>query len=185
VLKKVEQTSIQPKTDLTGHNVEEMKRQTEQTAKDNFPILEFHDKIMKAFHAGIDKIPAASALIENLTGAMQLYVFSILAPYLKPILERTKAELAAGSGGVLAASERAQSDPTHSVPPKDYFTNSLNPVAGRVAPAIVSFADHLIVSAWDGSSRGPRQIIDEIHYLALRDEKKAGQHAMFEDVKQW
>jgi len=84
--------------------VEEMKPQTEQTATDIFPILEFHHKVMKAFQAGIDNIPGASALIENLTGAMQIYVFTILAPYGKPILERAKAELAAGSGCVLAAS---------------------------------------------------------------------------------
>ena len=129
---------------LGCYRLEEMKRQTEQTVKDNFPILEFHDKVMKAFQAGIDKIPGDSALMENLTGAMQIYVFSILAPYIKPILERTKAELAAGSGGVLAASERAQfkvfedencSDPTHSVLSKDHFTNILNPVAGRGASA--------------------------------------------------
>jgi len=46
--------------------------------------------------------------MENLNGAMQIYVFSILAPYVKLILKRTKAELAASSGCVLAASERAQ-----------------------------------------------------------------------------
>ena len=53
-------------------------------------------------------MPGASALMENLTGAMQIYVVSILAPYVKPILGKTKAELAAGSVGVLAASQLAQ-----------------------------------------------------------------------------
>jgi len=134
----MEQASIQPKTDITGYNVEEMKRQTEQTVMDIFSILEFHNTIMKAFQAGIDKIPEASALMENLTCGMQIYVFSILAPYVKPILERTKVELAAGSGCVLAASQRAQfkvfedenySDPTDSVVSKDHFTNILNLVA--------------------------------------------------------
>jgi len=57
---------------------------------------------MKAFKVGIDKIPGASTLMENLTSVMQIYIFSILAPYVKQILERTKVELAACSGGVLA-----------------------------------------------------------------------------------
>ncbi|CUS14189.1 unnamed protein product [Tuber aestivum] len=196
--KKLERTSIQPKMDVAGYDMEEMKRQTEQTVKDIFPILEFHDKVIKAFQTGIDKIPGASALMENLTGAMQIYVFSILAPYIKPILERTKAELAAGSGGVLAASEKAQfevfedencSDPTHSILSKDHFTNILNPVAGRVASATISFAVPLVVSAWDDSNKDTRQIIDDIlqvfHHPALKDENRAGQHAMFEAVKKW
>jgi len=90
---------------------------------------------MKAFQAGIDKVPGASPLMENLTAAMQIYAFSILAPEVKPILERTKAELAAGSGGVLAASERAWfkvfehancSDPTLSLISKHDFTSIHN-----------------------------------------------------------
>jgi len=87
---------------------------------------------MKAFQAGIDKVPGASPLMENLTAAMQIYAFSILAPKVKLILERTKAELAAGSGGVLAASELAPfkvfqhkncSDPTLSLISKHHFTS--------------------------------------------------------------
>jgi len=165
----MEQASIQPKTDIAGYNAEEMKRQTEQTVMDIFSIyLEFHNKVIKAFQARIDKIPKASALMENLTGGMQIYIFSILAPYVKRILERTKAELAAGSGCVLAPSQRAQfnvfedancSDPTHSILSKDYFTNILNLVAGGVASAAVSFAVPLIVSAWEDRSRDPARLL--------------------------
>jgi len=163
----MELASIQPKTDIAGYNVEEMKHQTEQTAKDIFPILGFHDKVMKAFQAGIDKIPGASALMENLTGAMQIYIFIILVPYVNRILERIKAEPAASSGGILAAPEPAQfkvfedencSDPTHSVLSKDHFTNIPYPVAGRVASAPVSFAVPLIFSAYDDSSRDPARL---------------------------
>jgi len=38
VRKEMEQTSSQPKTDIAGYTVEEMKRQTEQSVKDIFPI---------------------------------------------------------------------------------------------------------------------------------------------------
>jgi len=36
--KKIKQSSIQPRTDIAGYNVEEIKRQTEQAVKDIFRI---------------------------------------------------------------------------------------------------------------------------------------------------
>lgn len=198
--KQMEQASISDNssTKIAGMDVEQLKNQAAQTMKEIYPIMEFHDKVMKAMQQGIDKIPGASELLENLTGAMQIFVFSILAPYVKPILLRVKTELAAGSGGVLQASENAQfvvfddgnsSDPTHSVLSKDHFTNLLNPVAGRVASEAVKFATPLIVSAWEDTNRDPNQICDEIlqvfHHPALRDEGRQGQRAMFEAVQSW
>lgn len=183
---------------IAGMDVNELKTQAAQTMKEIYPIMEFHDKVMKAMSQAIDKIPGASELLENLTGAMQIFIFSMLAPYVKPILNRVKTELAAGSGGVLQASENAQfnvfddvnsSDPTHSVLSKDHFTNILNEVAGRVATESVKFAVPLIVSGWEDSNRDANQICDEIlqifHHPALRDENKQGQRAMFEVVQNW
>lgn len=199
--KKLEQTSISDGGDgrkVAGMDVGQLKTQAAQTMKDIYPVLEFHDKVMKAMQKGIDKIPGASDLLENLTGAMQIFVFSILAPYVKPILMRVKTELAAGSGGVLTASENAQfnvfddgnsSNPTHSVLSKDHFTNLLNPIAGRVASEVVKFATPLIVSAWEDPNRDANQICDEIlqvfHHPALRDGGKQGQRAMYEAVENW
>ncbi|RPB08965.1 Het-C-domain-containing protein [Morchella conica CCBAS932] len=183
---------------IAGMDVNELKTQAAQTMKEIYPIMEFHDKVMKAMSQAIDKIPGASELLENLTGAMQIFIFSMLAPYVKPILNRVKTELAAGSGGVLQASENAQfnvfedgnsSDPTHSVLSKDHFTNILNEVAGRVATESVKFAVPLIVAGWEDSNRDANQICDEIlqifHHPALRDENKQGQRAMFEVVQNW
>jgi hypothetical protein len=185
-------------TRIAGMDVNELKTQAAQTMKEIYPIMEFHDKVMKAMSQAIDKIPGASELLENLTGAMQIFIFSMLAPYVKPILNRVKTELAAGSGGVLQASENAQfnvfedgnsSDPTHSVLSKDHFTNILNEVAGRVATESVKFAVPLIVAGWEDSNRDANQICDEIlqifHHPALRDENKQGQRAMFEVVQNW
>lgn len=197
--KQLEQTSISDNgRKVAGMDVGQLKTQAAQTMKDIYPVLEFHDKVMKAMQKGIDKIPGASELLENLTGAMQIFVFSILAPYVKPILLRVKTELAAGSGGVLQASENAQfnvfddgnsSDPTHSVLSKDHFTNLLNPIAGRVASEAVKFATPLIVSAWEDNDKDSNQICDEIlqifHHPALRDSGKQGQRAMYETVENW
>lgn len=199
--KKLEQTSISDGGSgrkIAGMDIGQLKTQAAQTMKDIYPVLEFHDKVMKAMQKGIDRIPGASDLLENLTGAMQIFVFSILAPYVKPILARVKTELAAGSGGVLTASENAQfnvfddgnsSNPTHSVLSKDHFTNLLNPIAGRVASEVVKFATPLIVSAWEDPNRDANQICDEIlqvfHHPALRDGGKQGQRAMYETVENW
>lgn len=198
--KQLEQTSISDggSGKIAGMDVGQLKTQAAQTMKDIYPVLEFHDKVMKAMQKGIDKIPGASELLENLTGAMQIFVFSILAPYVKPILARVKTELAAGSGGVLQASENAQfnvfddansSNPTHSVLSKDHFTNLLNPIAGRVATEVVRFAAPLIVSAWEDPNKDANQICDEIlqvfHHPALRDGGKQGHRVMYETVENW
>lgn len=198
--KQLEQTSISDggSGKIAGMDVGQLKTQAAQTMKDIYPVLEFHDKVMKAMQKGIDKIPGASELLENLTGAMQIFVFSILAPYVKPILARVKTELAAGSGGVLQASENAQfnvfddansSNPTHSVLSKDHFTNLLNPIAGRVATEVVKFAAPLIVSAWEDPNKDANQICDEIlqvfHHPALRDGGKQGHRVMYEAVENW
>lgn len=198
--KQLEQTSISDSSSgkVAGMDIGQLKSQAAQTMKDIYPVLEFHDKVMKAMQKGIDRIPGASELLENLTGAMQIFVFSILAPYVKPMLARVKTELAAGSGGVLQASENAQfnvfddgnsSNPTHSVLSKDHFTNLLNPIAGRVATEVVKFATPLIVSAWEDTGKDANQICDEIlqifHHPALRDGGKQGQRVMYETVENW
>ena len=176
--------------------MEEIKRQTEQAVKDIFPILEFHDKVMKCFQGGIDKIPGASALMENLTSVMQIYIFSILAPYVKPILERTKVSWLPALA-VFWRSEWAQFkvfedenclDSTHSADSNDHFTSILNLVAERVASATVPFAIPLIVNARGDSNSDPHKITDKkpqvFHHQAPRDENQAGQRPMLEAVKQ-
>ncbi|KAF8429678.1 heterokaryon incompatibility protein Het-C-domain-containing protein [Tirmania nivea] len=180
----------------SNQTIEQIRERARTTAKEIYPILEFHDKVMKAITEGIDKIPGAAELMENLAGAMQIYIFSVLAPYITPILEQVKAELATGSEGILQASEKGQyvvfndddsSNPTHSMLSKDHFTNVLNEPAGRVASEVVRFVVPQITAAWDDDTIDANGVCDEVlqvlHHPALRS--KEGQERMFEVVRQW
>jgi len=191
-----QKASIAPGAKKATMSAEDVKRQAAQTVKDIYPILEFHDKVMKAITQGIEKIPGAEELLENLSGAMQIFIFSVLSPYVVPILDRVKVELSAGSAGILQSSEKGQyvvfnddnsDNPTHSMLSKDHFTNVLNEVGGRVASEIVRFAVPQITAAWDNKDLDANGVVDEIlqvlHHPALR--RGEGQLRMFEVVKSW
>ncbi|CZS97058.1 related to Het-c protein [Rhynchosporium agropyri] len=187
-----------PNASLGGVNIEEAKAQAQQTLKDMYPILEFHDQVMKGVTEVISKVPGLDDLLENMTGALQIFVFSLLAPYVTPIIAHARVELKSTSEGVLKTSEKGQyevfendtcTDPTHSMLSKDHFSNVLNTIAGQIACATVKFAVPRIVDSWSDESKDVRQTIDDIlqvfHHPALRDENREGQKAMFETVKNW
>jgi len=189
---------MEAKGNISSSNptIDQIRERACTTAKEIYPILEFHDKVMKAITEGVDRIPGAAELMENLAGAMQIYIFSVLAPYIAPILEQVKAELATGSEGILQASEKGQyivfndddsSNPTHSMLSKDHFTNVLNEPAGLVASEVVRFVVPHITAAWDDDSIDANGVCDEVlqvlHHPALRS--KEGQERMFEVVRQW
>jgi len=96
------------------------------------PFLEWHDKIMKAINEVLESIPGLTALVEKLSEAVSVFVFSLLAPYILPIVAQAKDELANGSGEVIGEARAKQfivfedhysSDPTHSMLSKDHFTS--------------------------------------------------------------
>ncbi|KAH9219313.1 heterokaryon incompatibility protein Het-C-domain-containing protein [Leptodontidium sp. 2 PMI_412] len=187
-----------PNASLGGVNIEEAKAQALQTLQDMYPILEFHDQVMKAVTEVISKVPGLDELLENMSGALQIFVFSLLAPYVTPIIAQARVELKSTSEGVLKTSEKGQyevfendscTDPTHSMLSKDHFSNVLNTIAGKIACATVKFTVPRIVDSWSDEGKDVRQTIDDIlqvfHHPALRDENREGQNAMFETVKQW
>lgn len=191
---KAEESNQRPldsNVSLGGMNIEEAKEMAQQTLKDMYPILEFHDQIMKG-------VPGLDELLENMSGALQIFIFSLLAPYVRPIISQARVELKTTSEGVLKSSEKGQyevfenegcTDPTHSMLSKDHFSNVLNSVAGQVACTIVKFVAPRIVDSWDDVGKDIRQVIDDIlqvfHHPALRDDNREGQKAMFEAVKAW
>lgn len=76
------------------------------------------------------------AIVEKLSEAVSMFVFSLLAPFILPIIRQVNTELKTGSSEVIASSEAAQhivfehdysSDPTHSMLAKDHFTNVFSP----------------------------------------------------------
>lgn len=49
-------------------------------------ILSFRDSFMKKIEVTIDRIPGLNSLVEKLTNSINVFVFTTLEPYMKPIL---------------------------------------------------------------------------------------------------
>jgi hypothetical protein len=103
---------------------------------------------VKAINATIAKIPGLEALVEKISETLTLFILSLLAPFVRPIIDKVSQSLKMGSTGVINASKDQQygpwndpscTDPTHSMLSKDHFSNILNPVAGRVAATVLQY----------------------------------------------
>jgi hypothetical protein len=96
------------------------------------PAIEFHDELMKSISEAIEKIPILPQMIEQLEEQLSVWVFSIMAPLVVPVLQQVKNELRTGSTEIIESSKNEQlivfnddrcSDPTHSMLSKDHFSN--------------------------------------------------------------
>lgn len=104
----------------------------EGVKRDIMPFLEWHDNIMKKINEVLETIPGLTALVEKLSEAVSIFVFSLLAPFILPIVQQVKGELAGGSSEIIGSAKAKQfvvfndhnsSDPTHSMLSKDHFTS--------------------------------------------------------------
>jgi len=111
---------------------EAFTRQMQQVAKEIYPIIQWHDEIMQSITEAIDKIPVLPDLIENIENEINIFVFSLLAPFVVPIINQIKTELNTGSSEIIQSSKDKQlivfhddrsTDPTHSMLSKDHFSN--------------------------------------------------------------
>lgn len=103
---------------------EEFTQSVDALTQQIYPIMEFHDQLMKSISEAIDKIPVLPDLIEEVQNQISIFVFSLLAPFVLPIISQMKEELATGSSEVIQSSKDQQlvvfnddssSDPTHSM----------------------------------------------------------------------
>ena len=115
---------------------------------DTMVPLSFLTIIVKAINATIAKIPGLEALIQKISETLTLFILTLLAPFVRPIINKVSQSLKMGSTGVINASQDQQygpwndpscTDPTHSMLSKDHFTNILNPLAGRVAATVLQY----------------------------------------------
>lgn len=111
---------------------EEFTRYVQQIFQQVMPAIEFHDDIMKSITEAIEKIPVLPKMIEQLEDQLSVFVFSIIAPFVVPLIDQIKNELRTGSDEIIDSSEKEQhnvfyddssSDPTHSMLSKDHFSN--------------------------------------------------------------
>lgn len=188
---------------ITPKEPEAFTEQIGELVKQIYPIMEFHDEIMQSIAEFIEKIPILPDLIEEVQNQVTVFVFSLLAPYVLPILSQVKSELETGSSEVIASSRDKQhivfnddecTDPTHSMLSKDHFSNILNEPAGRVASATIAWAVPQIVRCWDGEA-DPETVISTIidgvfhHPACVRaarsQEAGRGREIMFNTVAEW
>ncbi|KAI4089020.1 MAG: hypothetical protein LQ344_005681 [Seirophora lacunosa] len=169
-----------------------------KTAAQIYPILEFRDKVVRAISATIEKIPGLEALVEKITERLTLFVLSLLAPFIRPIINAVSAQLKAGSSTVVDASGRHQyepwtdpacSDPTHSLLSKDHFSNILNEPAGKLAVAILTYVAPRVLYAWQHPDIPLDQVLHDVervfHHPAARDRGCEVHNTMFAVVERW
>ena len=180
-------------TPLTGPKFDPVKM-----AAQIYPILEFRDKVVKIVSATIEKIPGLEVLVEKITETVTLFVLSLLAPFIRPIINTVSDQLKAGSSSVVDASGQHQyepwtdphcSDPTHSLLSKDHFSNILNEPAGKIASTILQYVAPRVFYAWENIAIPVDQVLDDVvrvfHHPALRDHKCELHSNMFRVVEQW
>ena len=190
-------------THISPREPEAWARQLGEISKQIYPIVEWHDGIMETLNETIEKIPVLPELLEQLTEQVNIFVFSLLAPFVVPIINQVKNELATGSSEIIQSSRDKQhivfhndncSDPTHSMLSKDHFSNILNEPAGKTASQVLKWVVPQIMSCWDDPridiGRTLNRIIAGVfHHPAQRDYGDDGaadcRRAMIAVVEQW
>jgi hypothetical protein len=170
----------------------------QKTIKQIYPILEFRDKVVRFISSIIEKIPGLEALVEKITETVTLFVFSLLAPFIRPIINAAAKSLQTGSAGVVESSGKHQyepwtdptcTDPTHSLLSKDHFSNVLNEPAGKVAAAILRYVVPRVMYAWQHVDVPVDQVMDDcvkvFHHPVLRDMHNEAHRSMYEAVQGW
>ncbi|KIW88172.1 uncharacterized protein Z519_11283 [Cladophialophora bantiana CBS 173.52] len=188
---------------ITPRQPEQWTRYLDDVQKQIYPIIEWHDEIMQSITETIEKIPILPDLIEQIQDEINKFVFSLLAPFLIPIINQVKTELNTGSNEIIQSSVAQQhivfnddnsSDPTHSMLSKDHFSNVLNEPAGKVARQTVKWVVPQIVACWDDEGIDVERTLNRIihgvlHHPALRDYGQDGasdgRRLMFGVVEEW
>lgn len=194
---QMENMQISPK------DPEEFTQQVEALTQQIYPVMEFHDSLMKSITEAIDKIPVLPELIEEVQNQISIFVFSLLAPFVLPIITQLKEELATGSSEIIQSSKDKQlivfnddscSDPTHSMLSKDHFSNVLNEPAGKIASQVLKWVVPQIVACWDDDDIDVGRTVDRIingvfHHPALKDGGQDGasdgRSLIFGVVERW
>ena len=169
-----------------------------QTIRQIYPILAFRDKVVRSISAIIEKIPGLEALVDRITETLTVFILSLLAPFVRPVINGITISLQAGSSGVVGASANHQfepwtdpscTDPTHSLLSKDHFTNVLNPPAGAVAAEILKYVAPRVLYAWQNSNVPVDHVLDDcmkvFHHPAIRDNSLEVHRNMFGAVEKW
>lgn len=170
----------------------------EKTIRDIYPILEFRDNVMRAIENVIEKIPGLMAIVERISESLTIFVMSLLAPYVQPLIARATIELQAGSSALIGTSAEHQwevwsdpysTDPTHSMLSKDHFSNILNNPAGQIAYSVVEYVVPRVLYAFEHPNVPVQQVLEDVtgvfHHPALRNPNHELHNTMFSCIEKW
>ncbi|KAJ7144853.1 Het-C-domain-containing protein [Mycena crocata] len=158
-------------------------------------LLKWRDGLMRSILEKIEMIPGLDELIEQLSNALNAYVYTVIAPWVTPILQQATGVLGEGSKAVIDSDDQYEvfenpraSDPSHSLLSKDHFGLILNEPAGKIAMLVVEHSVKIVVQAW--SDHGdPNQAVDAIleafHHPYYATGQSSIQHAMFQEMEKW
>ncbi|KAI0800815.1 heterokaryon incompatibility protein Het-C-domain-containing protein [Fomes fomentarius] len=165
-------------------------------------LLKWRDDVYRDIIKKIELVPGLTELIENLTNALNAFVYTVLAPYVTPILTQVTDVLSEGSKAVIDSDDQYQasivfddpdaSDPSHSLLSKlwlqDHFALILNEPAGKIAVIVVQNTVKLLVQSWFDDSN-PDRVIDEIleafHHPWYANGRSRIQEEMFQALRTW
>lgn len=169
-----------------------------KTVAQIYPILAFRDKVVRTISSIIEKIPGLEALVDRITETLTVFILSLLAPFVRPVINAVSKTLQTGSEGVINSSGKHQyevwtdphsSDPTHSMLSKDHFSNILNEPAGSVAAEILKYIAPRVLYAWEHPDVPVQQVLQDIesvfHHPAIRNERNEAHRDMYAAVKNW
>jgi len=168
----------------------------EEVQQQFLEILKWHDQVMHDITETIQKIPGLESLLEDLTNAMNAYVYTTLEPFLTPILQQSTTALQEGSAAVIDTADQYEvftnadaSDPSHSLLSKDHFGLILNEPAGKVALIVVKHTVELIVEAWYDHNRDVgatiNQVMEAFHHPYYATGSSRIQNEMAQELSNW
>ncbi|KAJ5165937.1 hypothetical protein N7492_006233 [Penicillium capsulatum] len=170
----------------------------QETVAKIYPILAFRDKVVRKLNSIIEKIPGLEAAVEKISETLTVFIMSLLAPFIRPLINAASKSLQTGSAGVIDASGKHQyepwtdprcTDPTHSLLSKDHFANVLNGPAGQVASAILQYVAPRVLYAWQHPDVPEHEVLEDciriFHHPTLRDMRNDAHRTMFEAVQSW
>ncbi|KAK4101609.1 Het-C-domain-containing protein [Parathielavia hyrcaniae] len=188
---------------VSPRDPEEFTNYVSDIFKQIMPAIEFHDQLLKDISEAISRIPVLPKIIEQLEEQLSIFVFQNIAPFIVPVIEQIKNELATGATHIIESSEAQQhivfrdddsTDPTHSMLSKDHFTNILNEIAGRTASRTVSWVVPQLMEAWDDEGVDVDRMLTKIIYGVLhhpaqrdmdREGAQEGRRLIFDMVREW
>ncbi|KND91164.1 hypothetical protein TOPH_03923 [Tolypocladium ophioglossoides CBS 100239] len=190
-------------TSVSPRDPEEFTLYVRNMYQEIMPVIQFHDDIMKTITGAVEKIPVLPKLIEQLEEQLSKFVFSIIAPFVVPLIHQIRNELRTGSDEIVHSSEQEQhivfnddrcTDPTHSMLSKDHFSNILNEIAGQTAAKMLHWVVPQLMNAIDDDDTDVNRLLDRIingvmHHPAQREMGRDGvaeaRQLIYEAVEGW